>query len=284
MKSPKKITSLAVIIGVGVVCVVSVLIATHRLGTAKKEYASLYQKLQDYRETIWKVKDVQIVEVDQELRRLNQRFSTQDQLSLMIKEISDTARTYNVKVKGITPAEKGNVGESEPELASFLNRIRLDMRLEGSFANLAAFLTDLGALNNGLIRTSNFRLLKSASGSSDLDLILQAYLYIRSQPDQDLLKEISLSPSSFTIPQTAVSRFQDYHRNPFVQEIIVGPQKAQLSLEGIIYDPAQPIALINGEAKKVGDQVDNAKILEIHRSYVVLQRENEQIEIRLGPE
>lgn len=59
-------------------------------------------------------------------------------------------------------------------------------------------------------------------------------------------------------------------------------ETSEISLEGIIYDPAgSSFAIINGEVVKVGDTIGGFDILEIQKNRVILLKDNERAEIEL---
>ncbi|GEM_PF-5155647 len=279
--SVKKMASLLIILPIGFVCILIVLLIAHRLSDRQKHFISLRQNLNSYREALWKVKNVEVQKLNQEIVSVYQRFPSAEKLSLVIKEITEKAKDYNIKVISITPGEKTDVDESEKPALSGLNRIQLSMRLEGSYENLASFLMNLSALTNGIIKTNHFHLEKADSKTPDLTLVLDAALYVRRTDVEELFQEVAPDESPALNKKTVLSRFQTYLRNPFVEEIIIGTPKLSFHLEGILYDSAQPIALINGEGKRVGDEVQHAKILEIRPDSVLMQKENEQFEVKL---
>lgn len=43
-----------------------------------------------------------------------------------------------------------------------------------------------------------------------------------------------------------------------------------LHVEGILWDPAQPLAIVNGEVRRVGDDVEGFKIMEIRAAAIVV--------------
>ena len=278
----KKWASLVIIIPIGFICIAVTFVIAFRLGSAQKNYFFLRKDLKTYREAIWKVKDIEIQKLNQEIIATHNRFPAADKLSMVIKEIAETAKNDNVKVTSISPGQQSDVDETEKPLLSGLNRIRIDMRLEAQYENLAAFFTHLSQLNRSIIKVNSFRLDKPAS-SSNLTAAVEANVYVRKASDQDLFQE-ALEGEPEPIKSKSISRFQTYLRNPFLEEAtIIKSSSVTMRLEGIIYDPAQPIALINGEARQIGDQVGDAKIVDIQRNRVVFVKEGTEFELSLGP-
>ncbi len=279
----KKWASLVIIIPVGLMCITVILVIVFRLGKAQKNYFSLRKDLKISREAIWNIRNVEIQRLNQEIILTYNRFPAADKLLLVIKEISETAKNDNVKMVSISPGQQTDVEDTDKPLLSGLNRIQINMRLEGPYENLASFLTHLSRLDSGVIKINSFRFDKMSASASNLTAALEANVYVRKTNDQDLFQtalEGELAPAK----SQGVSRFQAYLRNPFSEEAIVSKvSQAALSLEGIIYDPAEPIALINGEARRIGDQVGDVKILDIQRNRVLFQRGSEEFELSLGP-
>ncbi len=277
----KKWASLAIILPVGLLCIALILTLTFRLGNAQLNYESLRQNLKTYREAIWKVKDVEIEKLNQEIILTHNQFPTADRLLLVIKEISELAKNDAVRVVSISPGQQTDVEDTEKPLLAGLNRMQINMRLEGAYENIASFLTHLSRLNSSVIKISHFRLEKTSS--SHLTAILEAHAYVRKSIDEDMF-QIELEGNPAPVKTPSVSRFQSYLRNPFILEAIpIHTSDMALRLEGIIYDPAQPIALINGEARRIGDQIGDAKIVDIQRNRVVFVKEGTEFELSLGP-
>jgi hypothetical protein len=60
-----------------------------------------------------------------------------------------------------------------------------------------------------------------------------------------------------------------------VSEVSQGPELPEFSVEGIIFDKRDPVAVINGDVKKVEDIIFGAKIIEIQKNYVLFEYNNE---------
>ena len=137
-------------------------------------------------------------------------------------------------------------------------------------------------LEHGIIKVDRFRLEKLQNDSTRLMLSLESSLYVKKVQDQDILAE----PISSTVPmerQAGKSRFNAFERNPFTKALIaaIGTAESQVNLEGIIYDPAEPMILINGETKGIGDIVHHMKIIEIQPDSVLFEKGSEQVRMRL---
>lgn len=60
-----------------------------------------------------------------------------------------------------------------------------------------------------------------------------------------------------------------------------GPKLAWLSLEGIFWDPASPMAIINDKIVGEGDKIEGAEVVEIKEDRVILRYGEEQSILRL---
>ena len=72
-------------------------------------------------------------------------------------------------------------------------------------------------------------------------------------------------------------------RDPFVPlaGLEEGPKLAWLSLEGILWDPKFPMAIINDKIIGKGDKIEGAEVIEIEKDRVVLRYGEEQSILRL---
>lgn len=277
--------SLGGLVTLGFFCILLLLILIGKLDSARQKYNGFRKQLDSYREAIWKTKDVNLKEMNQDIQRASQLFASSDKLALVIGELTDKAGKHDVKLRAVSPSEKTDLVEDEKKMLPDLKRIRFNMRLEGSYENLSSFLSELNHLENGLIRCDRFNLGKQSENGSVLNLNLEASLYVKPRSDWDIFSEIksdSAVVDANTNKQKASSRFKTFLRNPFAPPTVRTMAKSSINLEGILYDPIQPIALINGEAKKMGDQVGNNKIVDISPTRVLFQSDSGQFELTLG--
>lgn len=83
-------------------------------------------------------------------------------------------------------------------------------------------------------------------------------------------------------------------RNPFMPLVTSdgrlltlkqAPVVKQLALQGITFDQAGlSFCVINGEVARVGDQIDNYRVIKIDKEKVILSKEGETIEMELRKE
>lgn len=79
------------------------------------------------------------------------------------------------------------------------------------------------------------------------------------------------------------SEFKSLGRDPFS----LGKEAASLAdlnLIGILWDESFPQAIINGEIVKVGDVINNNKVVEIKRDKVILSEGKNRVELKLWNE
>ncbi len=75
------------------------------------------------------------------------------------------------------------------------------------------------------------------------------------------------------------SSYEDWGRNPFMSSLAVsqGP-----TLDGILWDANNPVAVINGEIAGKGDSVGPYVVVEVRPESVLLNDGEKDIELRLG--
>lgn len=73
----------------------------------------------------------------------------------------------------------------------------------------------------------------------------------------------------------------EWTRDPFSR----GPARGhgELSLSGILWDAAQPLAIINGETLQPGDTIDGFRILSIEPASVVMTDGTETLQLQIAP-
>ena len=74
----------------------------------------------------------------------------------------------------------------------------------------------------------------------------------------------------------------EWDRDPFTRSA-AGDQASELDLSGILWDPSQPMAIINGEMVQVGDELDDYRVLEIGPDHVSLTDGTEAFKLEISP-
>ena len=104
--------------------------------------------------------------------------------------------------------------------------------------------------------------------------------------DETSVQETSLSEMvsrllNINQTQEAVkSTHQDWGRNPF---ILTPSGDHEMVLQGIIWDPITPQALINDKIVGVGDQIGKMRVINIQSRKVILNDGTKNIELGVGP-
>ena len=136
-------------------------------------------------------------------------------------------------------------------------------------------------LERGVLEMKSMQLRKQTGVAEQLSLSLELFVYVTQEGEEDFL--------TYRVPAIAVlsrraakSRFDAMARDPFSWVPTAGEQA--ISLEGIIFDPLNPLVLISGDVKKVGDTVADAVILEIKRDRVLFKTPTGKIWIPLERE
>ena len=277
----RRFLSIGMIAIFGIISAAFFIFLARRSDAARADFYQAQHELDLSRKGIWHLEKLDPKQLDWELMSMNARFPSSEQLGVLIGELTDLAKTSDISITSITPSEKVEIQDESSGFLSVLSRVPIEMRLRGKYERIAIFLSQLGALNHGVMKIEHFRLEKEgAEDTSSLLLSLVASVFVRKSPDQKILNE----GISMTFPlerQAGQSRFAKIERNPFTKAVVQTEVESPVTLQGIIYDSAQPIALVNGETKSVGEVVNGMKIIEIHPDSVVFEKEGKKIKIRL---
>ena len=74
----------------------------------------------------------------------------------------------------------------------------------------------------------------------------------------------------------------DFKRDPFSQQSLSDLKESQdLHLSGILWDEANPTAIINGQIITVGGEINGKKIVEIKKDKVILEADGQTTELGL---
>ena len=86
--------------------------------------------------------------------------------------------------------------------------------------------------------------------------------------------------SAFRAAQRQHAATLTWQRDPFTSgtEVTLG-----LTLTGIIWDPTQPLAMINGATLSVGEEIDGFRVLQIQHDRVILTDQTQTYTLRLTP-
>ncbi len=234
------------------------------LGKDISEASMLHEKLIQYNKQIEKTKDFDDTFLKEQFEQKMAHFSSPDQFTIIMDEIARLSTSHDIQIRSIEPSSLSKSQDQNMPFLAYLSQIRLSMSVEGDFSNLGLFLSDLENLRNGVISFKSIRFDKNLNVTQNLTLSLQCIIYFFAG-DEGLWKAEIPNASS----DQPKSRFAEMKRNPFFKMTskLPLPPKA-IRLEGIIYDPAGPIALIDGETRKIGDEVNGMKITNIRRDSI----------------
>jgi hypothetical protein len=73
-----------------------------------------------------------------------------------------------------------------------------------------------------------------------------------------------------------------WRRDPF-SPATTGSEGSGLVLSGILWDPVQPIAIINGQPATVGDEVEGYRVVKIAQDRVTVSDSVQTVHLRLSP-
>lgn len=78
----------------------------------------------------------------------------------------------------------------------------------------------------------------------------------------------------------------NWGRDPFSGRVYVAPSNAEgigdLKVEGIVWDPRHPLAMINGRVLRKGDNFRGNVVVNIKEDSVILSDGNRDLEIKVG--
>ena len=77
------------------------------------------------------------------------------------------------------------------------------------------------------------------------------------------------------------SSHKDWGRNPFI--LGASSTEADMALQGIMWDPAKPQALINNQVVGLGDQIGKMRVVTIESQRVILSDGVKTVELKVGP-
>ncbi len=277
LNSIKRFLPLLAVLGISVTALSIFIFLAKRLDVARHDFYKTRKELEMYRAGVWHLEKLNLEQLNRQLARTETRFPSSENLAVLIEELTDLAKKYEISIPSITPSEKVEVHEEQNGVLSVLNRIPLEMRLEGTYENLGNFLSQLSMLEHGIIKVDHLRFEKKGMDPTQVGLSLAASVYVKRTTEQAVLKE-QISETAPVQRHAARSRFETTDQNPFTKKVEAPKVKeTQMNIEGIIYDPAQPMVLISGETKGIGDRVNGMKIVEIRPDSIVFEKNGEQI-------
>lgn len=95
------------------------------------------------------------------------------------------------------------------------------------------------------------------------------------------LQKKEVIPLKRSVGKTA---FTSWGRNPFILKEVREKKKAELALNGILWDKDNPKAVINDAIVGVGDSIGENKIVSIEQDHVILNDGTSDIKLELWEE
>ncbi len=101
----------------------------------------------------------------------------------------------------------------------------------------------------------------------------------------------SVAPAAAAQPQELAKRREaqraeaeelTWSRDPFTRSVVTG-RRSGLQLSGILWDATSPVAIINGEMRQVGQEVDGYRVVEITPSRVLLSDGTDIFQLTFSP-
>ena len=274
--------SLGIILGIGIAALSILLVMTSRVEGARQQFYTLQDQLRLFRTEVWHIEKLDEATLAKEFEGQIKRFAVKDELGSLIQELGHIAERTGVTVDALHPKDSSGVENFSKVGVMSLEKIPIEMQVHGTFGALANFTSSLAHLDLGLIKAERFQIDSKDETAGDLKLVLTGILYLKKSKDDTFFTGGKETLSFEGAKPKPRSRFQDMGRNPF--STATQSEKAGIVVEGVIYDPAAPLAIISGRVHAVGDQINGVKILEIKRGSVVFEKNGVRSEVSIVPE
>lgn len=266
---------------IGVIgCVMLALIGVMalRVDKAKSGYYEARRQLDHYREEVWQLDRLNEPAANAELKEELARFASGNNVAAHIEQITSTGKRFNVQFDSISPRAKTGLSESEKKSLPNLSRIPIDMTIRGGYQDVALFLSQLGKLDQAVMRVDEFRLSPPNPESDSLRGPLTVSVFIPENDEKPIYMD--QGQLSVELRKAGKTRFREFGRNPFKTWTESAPHE-DLVLEGIMFDASDPVVLINGKIWRPGDQVGHVKIVEIKPTSIVIEKDGKREIVRL---
>jgi Tfp pilus assembly protein PilO len=268
---------LIVIVVAGLVFLAIGLLFAGRVDAARSEFKASQAELKTRQSEIWRLAKIELGQLEISLAQSKLRFLGAERQTIFIKEVTELAKSYDVSIVSISPGNRVEAG-GEDELSAIFDRVPLEMKLEGLYGDVGAFLSGLSELEYGIVRIKRVEMVKHASKEQQVSCNVSADLLAKKVSIKNILQE-SIARDAPVERSAGLSRFNGVERNPFT--LVVKAGASELALEGIIYDPKAPLVLIGGEVKRVGDRVGDSEVAEILPDSVLFYQGSSKRELRV---
>ncbi len=272
---------LMIIGSVGILCLFVFIMMAKRVEAARQEFYTVQDQLKLYRSEIWYLEKLDRAKLEKQLVKELDRFPSANEITFLINEISEIAKNAGIEFETISPKDMTQSGTASDPIESMFNQVPIEMRLHGTYENVATFLSALRELDHGVVRLGQFEMSQNTN-KPEINLTLVAVAFVKKTSDQQVLGKDSVKvPDLKREPRKSRSNSSSIVRNPFTQA--KDSEKPAINIEGIIYDPKTPLALIDGEVRRVGDQVNGMTLVEIKSDLVVLEQKDHKTRIQIKP-
>lgn len=161
-----------------------------------------------------------------------------------------------------------------------MNAIPIEIALRSGFENAVDFMDGLASLRNGVLGIEHFEMASSQADGELISVRLFSHLYVKRSADEQIFHS-ELKPKMQISSVRSSSRFKDYGRNVFSKS---KQERSLFNVQGIIFDPKNPLVLINGELKHTGEEINGFRVVNIFQDMVVLEGNGKRREFRIKTE
>lgn len=217
------------------------------------------------------------IALEEELDSIYSEMAKKNQMSELLKYL--TAKDFS-----LNNSEFIFVKAKQTEKKKFYQKLPLKVSLTGNYNQIITYLKRLEHLSR-LTKVTDLQVQADPDLLPTLNVLLSLVTFLQN-PDEK-------RPSAFEQRLAKVdlkSLRQTKWTDPFTASIPAYlraekgaklPQIKDLTLSGIIWSGEAPSAIINGNAIKVGDDVEGLDVLEILKDGVILERRGKRVKLKL---
>lgn len=229
-------------------------------------------------------------QAQQASRALESRIGRTPSLASFLERLGQRAKGARLELVAAQPKDAA----ASPRLIALgpqmqVREVPLTLQLTGRYRGLGEFLAALDR-EPVLFSIRHLTITKAQAEGAQVqaDLLLHLYLPASAQAPASATQESVaselpvLAPSQQREAQAARAAALGWSRDPFVRGGVPG-QVSGLTLSGILWDEAAPIAIINGEPVRAGDQVEGYRVVEITPERVSVSDETDTFQLFVTP-
>ncbi|GEM_PF-441453 len=235
----------------------------------------------------------QIKALETKLFGYKRRFSTKEEISPLLQNLSDTAKACGVKILSINPAKTLKEQDAKVKVASAYRKLPIYLNAASGYHAFGLFLNNLEN-SDTFMRIADLKITGDGSELSNHKFSVTIVTYIFAT--QEGAPEEKINAEAKTKEQIKLPEYEGSNtRDPFVSLVTKDGRVAvgygviksvdDIKLEGIVYDPGRDsIAIINGLVLKENDTFSNLKLIKIEADKVTILFNQKQYVVRLNPE